>query len=83
MSWTTVYDGVFFISLSTIVVGAFGLSLKYCLKSKCESFSLCFGLINLKRNVELEVEEHKTDLENGITDDENQQQKRRESHTSI
>ena len=32
MSWIQTYDGVFFISLATILVGAFGLSVKYCLK---------------------------------------------------
>lgn len=70
MSWIDTYDAVFFISLATILVGAFGVSVKYCLKSKCEHFSLCYGLIKVDRRVDLEVQEHIREIELGITDEE-------------
>lgn len=75
MSWIETYDGVFFISLATILVGAFGVSVKYCLKSKCEHFSLCFGLVDIDRRVDLEVQEEIRALELGIknTDDDDEE----------
>jgi hypothetical protein len=70
MSWIDTYDAVFFISLATIIVGAFGVSAKYCLKSKCEHFSCCYGLFTIDRRVDLEVQEEIRALELGIKDDE-------------
>ena len=70
MSWIQTYDGVFFISLATILVGAFGVSVKYCLKSKCEHFTLCFGLIKVDRRVDLEVQEEIRELELGAKEEE-------------
>lgn len=69
MSWTETYDGVFFISLATIIIGAFGLSVKYCLKSKCEHFNLCYGLIKIDRRVDLETQEEIRAMELGITEE--------------
>ena len=68
VSWMTVYDGVFFISITTIIFGFLGLSVRYCLKSKCEHFSLCFGLIKIDRRVDLEVQEEMRALEMGVND---------------
>jgi hypothetical protein len=69
MSWTPIgIDGVFFISLATILVGAFGVSVKYCLKSKCEHFSFCYGLLHIDRRVDLETQVDMRALELGITD---------------
>lgn len=58
-------DGVFFISLATIIVGAFGLSVKYCLKSKCEHLDFCYGFLKIDRRVDLEVQEEIRGLEMG------------------
>ncbi len=69
MSWMTIYDGVFFITIATILAGSFGLSVKYCLKSKCEKFSVCFGLFEIKRRVDLEVQEEIAQMEMGISND--------------
>lgn len=55
MAWTAVYDGVFFLSLATIVAGSFGLAVRYCLRSKCEHFTLCWGAVNIDRRVDLEA----------------------------
>ncbi len=70
MEWTETYDAVFFISLATIIVGALGVSAKYCLKSKCEHFSCCCGLFVIDRRVDLEVQEEIKALELGVREDE-------------
>lgn len=70
MSWIDTYDAVFFISLATILVGAFGVSVKYCLKSKCEHLNLCCGLLTIDRRVDLEVQEEMKLAELGIKDEE-------------
>ena len=53
--WKTTYDGVFFISIATILTAFFGVVFKYCLKSKCEDMNFCFGLLHIKRRVDLEA----------------------------
>jgi hypothetical protein len=75
MTWMTVYDGVFFISLATILVGAMGVSAKYCLKSKCEHFSCCYGLFTIDRRVDLEVQEEIKALELGVKENEEKEEK--------
>lgn len=70
MSWIEEYDGIFFISLATILVGALGVSAKYCLRSKCEHFNCCWGLFTVDRRVDLETEEHLRELEMGVNIDE-------------
>ena len=70
MSWINTFDGVFFISLATILVGVFGMSIKYCLKSKCEHFSLCCGLLKIDRRVDLEVQEEIRRMELGVKEEE-------------
>jgi len=74
MSWTPIgIDGVFFISLATILVGALGVSAKYCLKSKCEHFSCCFGVFTIDRRVDLEVQEEMKAMELGVKEDEKEE----------
>lgn len=60
-TWINTYDGTFFITLTTIIIGFLGLSVRYCLKSKCSKFKCCFGLIDIDRTVELE-----NDIENNV-----------------
>lgn len=66
MSEWEIFDGVFWVTLATILVGSFGLSIKYCLKSKCEHLDLCCGFIVIDRRVDLEVEQEMKALELGI-----------------
>jgi hypothetical protein len=48
-------DGVFFLSLATLMCTSVTLLIRYCYKSKCTEFEcLCF---KLKRNVDIEKEE--------------------------
>lgn len=63
------FDSMFWITLATIVVGSFGLSVKYCLKSKCEHLNLCCGLIKIDRRVDLEIEQEMRALELGVPND--------------
>ena len=83
MSWIDTYDGVFFLSLATILAGSFGVAIRYCLKSKCEDFSLCYGLLRVERRVDLETQVDMRSLELGLRDEENpptgQAQKRPQS----
>jgi hypothetical protein len=71
MTWTPVgIDGVFFLSTLTILVGALGVSAKYCLRSRCETCNFCFGLVQIHRRVDLETQEHMRELELGVSGDE-------------
>lgn len=70
-----IYDGVFFISLATIFSTSFAIAIKYCLKSKCEHFSLCCGLIKIDRRVDLEVQEEMKEIELGINREEKEEKK--------
>jgi hypothetical protein len=67
--WIEIYDGVFFITISTLLFGCIGLSIKYLLKSKCDNVNLCYGLIKVHRNVKVEEELEIKKLELGIKDD--------------
>lgn len=67
--WQDTYDAVFFISIGSMVIGFFGLIIKYCLKSKCEHFSLCYGILTIDRRVDLEVQEEMSRIEHGLPED--------------
>ena len=57
------------ITLITILSLSFSfviIMVKICIKSKCDEINFC--CIKIKRNVKLEVEEHKIDIENNIKD---------------
>ena len=69
------FDGTFWLSLVGILVGFITGTLVYAIKSKCSKCSLCFGLINIERNVEAELEEEKFEIEHGINPFTNQETK--------
>ena len=71
--WINTFDGVFFLTIGSLVFGCFGLVIRYCLKSKCDNINLCFGLITVHRNVELEAEEEMKQMELGIKDDDSKE----------
>jgi hypothetical protein len=74
MSWIQEFNSTFFLSVGSVLLGALGLSAKYCLKSKCSDFTVCWGLFSIKRNVELEVKEELRELELGKKDDEEEKE---------
>lgn len=59
------FDAIFWITVATIFSGSLALIVKYSLKSKCQSFSCCWGMVDIDRNVSLEVEEHIREIESG------------------
>jgi hypothetical protein len=71
--WIDTFDAVFFVTISTLLFGCFGVLIKYCLRSKCDDVNLCFGLITVHRNVELEAQEEMKAMELGIKDDESKE----------
>ena len=48
-------DGMFYLSIFTLICSSIGLSIRYCYKSKCSEFSCC-GM-KIIRNVDIEKEE--------------------------
>lgn len=75
------FDGVFYLSLSGAIIGFLGLCLKQIFQSKCTETSICWNMINIKRNVEMEekLEERKIDLgivsgSDGLQNNQSQQQ---------
>ena len=59
-----VMSEIFWTFLVTSVIGMFLAIIRMMYKSKCYEFScLCF---TIKRNIELEAEEHKFDIEHGV-----------------
>ena len=57
-------DQVFWLGFIGTVTALLGLSLKMCLKSKCNSIECCGLKIN--RDVQAEIEEEKLELEHNI-----------------
>lgn len=51
---TLLEDPVFWVSIATLVVGAYRFSLSQMYRSKCSNFQLCWGLLDIKRDVVVE-----------------------------
>jgi hypothetical protein len=66
MHWTEIYDATFWLAVGSIVAGSFGLTIKYCLKSKCSTFSLLWGLIRIERDIQAEKEIELKQIEEGV-----------------
>ena len=49
-------DGITIIAIITLILASIAMISKLCYKSKCSNISCCFGLINIKRNVEIEID---------------------------
>ena len=47
----------FVLSLVSIIAAMGIIGMKVCFASKCEEFSVCFGLFSVKRNVVIEEKE--------------------------
>jgi hypothetical protein len=66
-NWMEIYDDTFWLTLSGILVGVCGLSLRMCYKSKCRIID-CFGL-HIVRDIDNEAVIDELAIENH-TDDE-------------
>ena len=62
-------DNGIIISLCTILSAITLLMLKLCFKSKCSEISCCFGLIKIKRDVEIERKIEDTEIKHNINND--------------
>lgn len=51
--WYNTFDSAFFITVTTIICGVVGLSIKACLSSKCDQFDC--GIIHIHRNTAQEL----------------------------
>ncbi len=60
------FDGTFWLSLSGILVGFVSGALVYAIKSKCSKCVIWYGLINIERDTETELQEERLELEHGI-----------------
>jgi len=74
------FDSVFWISLSSMIIAAFGLGLKYCLRSRCDNINLCYGLVQVHRNVELEDREINIPIDNNFNQNENKNENENENN---
>lgn len=63
---TNTFDSTFWLSITTIIISFLSGVVVFCLKSKCKDCSVCYGLVQVSRDVELEVEEEKNEIEHGI-----------------
>jgi len=65
-NWT-IFDDAFWLTMGTMLFGFLAVLVRYGFMSKCDNVSLCMGLIQIHRAVELEnpieEEEEKKDEE--------------------
>jgi hypothetical protein len=50
------FDGVFFLSLGTLFITAISVCLGFALKSKCSNVKVCFGCLEVERDIDAEVD---------------------------
>jgi hypothetical protein len=62
MVWYTTFDSVFWITLAGIITGSVGLCVRYSLKSKCDLVKICWGMLEIHRNVGLEANSNEVEL---------------------
>ena len=52
-------DNVTLITLTTIAISALAIIMRSCFISKCVSVKVCYGLLDIKRDADIELEECK------------------------
>ena len=60
---------MFWLSLGGLIFGFLGLTIRYCLKSKCDSVECC--CIKIHRAVDVEERIEERNIEIGLTDESN------------
>jgi hypothetical protein len=67
---TLLADAAFWVSIATLVIGAYRYSLSQAYRSKCSNFKMCWGLLDIKRDVIVEqhIDEHAIQQEDGRPD---------------
>lgn len=54
--WYDTFNDVFWISIGTLTFSFMGVVIKSMLASKCDRVNLCWGLVNIHREVALEIQ---------------------------
>lgn len=64
---TLLADAAFWVSIATLTIGAYRFSLSQAYRSKCSNFKLCWGLLDIKRDVvvEQQIDQRAMELEEG------------------
>lgn len=62
MAWYDTFDSVFWITMATIIAGSIGLCVRYSLKSKCDLVKICWGMLEIHRNVGLENDSNELEI---------------------
>lgn len=62
-------DNVLLLSVVSVGSALIGLLIKYGFKSKCSDISICFGLLNIKRDTASELEERNLEIVHNVKDD--------------
>jgi hypothetical protein len=60
------FGGTFWLTITGVISAFISGALVYAIKSKCSRCSVWFGLIDIHRDVALEVEEQKFEIEKGL-----------------
>jgi hypothetical protein len=63
---TTTFNSTFWITMTGLILSFLGGTGIYFLKSKCVKCNLCYGCISIERDANIELEEEKMELENGV-----------------
>lgn len=50
------FNSGFWLSLTALIFGFFGVALKFCYQSKCSNCNVCWGLVSIQRDTESEEE---------------------------
>ena len=53
---TQEYNGTFWLSISAMLLTFVGTLTASCLKSKCKTCNVCFGLVQVERDIPADVE---------------------------
>jgi hypothetical protein len=69
------FNSGFFLTIVGILTAFLSGALVYTIKSKCSKCSLCFGMINIERDVKVVFEEEKFEIEHGLNPFSNQETK--------
>lgn len=65
---SSTFNAVFFLSLGTMILGSFGLIVRYSLRSRCVKCSFCYGLIVIDRDIQAEIQEEQFEITHGINE---------------
>ena len=63
---TNQFGGAFWITITGVILGFLGTMTAFCLKSKCKECRVCWGAINIVRDIEGEIKEETLLLDKGI-----------------